>query len=128
MKLLSKTLMLSLLITAPSYGDALCFACDRSDWNNMDSGTKHGFVMGSIQSQVYMVEGADNTYVQDLRRCLLDMRLNSADLVDIVDNQYTDLAKWEHQPDIVLSMGVRQVCLAAINRARAKRGQEPLSP
>jgi len=109
---------------------AMCYLCDRSDWNSSNQLTKTGFVMGAIAQLTvnFVGQEAVNAYNNDLVACVVDLDLNAKDLVDIVDQKYLDLEQWEHPPHIAFSQGLREVCLAHMNRARAERGAELLSP
>lgn len=118
--------VIMLLTLSPQQSNAYCYSCDRSDWARMNESMRVGFVWGVIQTMLVGRAGADNSYVHDLNACIDDLDLRAPDFIDIIENQYEDLELWEVQPDFVLGNGLRSVCLASINRARAARGEAPL--
>jgi uncharacterized protein YraI len=121
-------LIVAALIGAASSGNALCYVCNRSDWVRSDYMTKTGFAAGVItQATVLFSESPlTNMYRMDLSSCVLELNLYPSDFVRIIDQQYEDLANWEQSPATMLSLGLREVCLPHMNRARAARGDELL--
>ena len=43
-------------------------------------------------------------------KCLLDKDFNSSDMIEVVNNFYSDLSKWEAPPFQALLLGLRKVC------------------
>jgi hypothetical protein len=99
------------------------FIGGKERWDELDASGKVGYVMGAydvgktpyIGSPVYR-------YVVDRGNCVSDMELSENQLVEIVEGEYSDLSKWDKSANIVLSSGLRKICLDHMNLARAERG------
>lgn len=122
------TLIFAAIITSTSSADALCYICNRADWDKADYARKIGFVAGVIAEMTvnFTERPKINRYRDDLSSCVVDLELSPIDLVSIVDQQYENLENWEWSPHKILSIGLRKVCLRHMNRARAARGDEIL--
>jgi hypothetical protein len=63
---------------------------------------------------------------RDLTRCFLEMQITESALLDLVEQGYSDEAKWSRPVAIALFYGAHKMCLSRINGYRAERGEEPL--
>ena len=117
------------LVLVPATASA-GFMNKKSDWDQLDAFSKDGYVMGVFDQVETQYTDLDmlNKYSTDLRNCVFDLELLSTHLVEIVENEYRELSNWDKPPKVVLSMGLRKVCLVHMNRARATRGDELLEP
>lgn len=86
--------------------------------------------MGLYDFQMTVHPGNEDTlqYYEDVNDCVIELELRAGDLIAIVDKGYEELENWERPPVAVYLSGIRRVCLANINRARAARGEELLKP
>lgn len=104
------------------------FVDNKVQWDAITLQNKHGYVMGVYDETMVQVTGQDqlNRFKNDLSDCAISLGLGSVQLTEIVDNEYKELQNWELPVVLVLSTGLRKVCLASINRARTVRGEVPM--
>lgn len=97
---------IALLTTLASQAEA-GFVKNRSGWEELTSDAQSGYVMGAYDwmSQVAPVE--DNLSIHN---CVINIGFNSSDMIEVVNNFYSDLSKWEAPPFQALLLGLRKVC------------------
>lgn len=105
------------------------FVDNKVKWDGMTNVEKHGYVQGWFDASRVRVYGADelNQYKDDETACVFELGFGSTQLVQIVDRKYEDLENWDKPASHMLAVGVREVCLATINRLRSSRGEAPFS-
>jgi hypothetical protein len=47
---------------------------------------------------------------QDVLKCVMEEDVKAGDLIDIIDNHYTNLENWTDPPHIALRLGLLKVC------------------
>ena len=100
---------------------------NKSDWDVMSDVQRQAYAMGAFDIWAQTDADAETlTYKKDIFDCASGLSLDSDQLVQVINAEYGDLSSWELPPFSVMLSGLRKVCLAHVNRARAERGDAPL--
>ena len=86
---------------------------NRGDWKDLPQAQKVGFVQGVLTEwmQKYTTDSTDiSSLKEDVQRCVLEEEFKGSDLIDIIDNHYTNLENWTNSPHIALRIGLLKVC------------------
>ena len=106
--------LLALALSIPSVSAAGYFET-RGDWNNWDDrpNYKAAYVMGVLdRSLALFIDNGEPDTKAILRQsdCLADLSLSPRDLVQLVDEAYTDIEKWKWPPHSVIQSVVFDLC------------------
>lgn len=91
------------------------FFNDRGDWDKLSDNRKDAYIMGAIDRHWILtpegIEDGENELVTRQATCILNLGLNSADLLKLVDEAYAaDVEKWTWPPLNVVINVVYQMC------------------
>lgn len=100
------------------------FVNNRNEWEKLSVQQKLAYSEGIIDTII--IWHPSSKFVFDMENCLIDLNFRSSNISDLIEEKYRLLTNWELSPVNVAYMGIREVCLAHMNRARAARGDELL--
>jgi hypothetical protein len=122
------TAVIGLIVAVSGANDASAgYVNNKSTWDPLSQAQKEAYAMGAFDIWHLTDADADTlAYKNDIADCVVGLSLTSTQLVRAIDTEYNDLSSWDRPPIAVLLSGLRKVCLAQVNRARAERGETPL--
>lgn len=90
------------------------FLENRGDWNDQNELAKLGYVMGAADRHLMVLGGGEHTSsnARVLRQlsCLGELDVDSSDLLQLVEEFYSDIEKWSWPPSAVTMGVIFQLC------------------
>ena len=127
-----RVVIVAMLLTISSQAQSGMFIDGYARWKNLNAGSKFGYVMALWDTKSSLLpqnptefERADRI---GLNKCVEDLRLDSAMMVEAIDQAYrNDPAEWGTPPIVVFHSMLYGMCEGYINQVRKERGLKLLN-
>jgi hypothetical protein len=118
------------LLLLPAVATAQGFVVRKAQWDEMNDWAKDAYVAGYLDGLATPFVGseAQTSFVDDVFRCIFDLKMTTQSVVVVVNSEYETLENWDKGPYAVILSGLRKVCLGKINDYRRERGEPALAP
>ena len=102
---------LSCCVATPSLAS---FVANRGVWNDLSEAEKLTYVIGAADRHLIIVTNSDGSYDPTLvfrdQKCLYANKIGAVDLVQLVEDGYTNIENWSRPAAGVLVAGLGTLC------------------